>query len=247
MGLLEYFSLNGKYYSKNLKDIKYNKRKNFVEYRNEIFYNYGINKINYQKKEYKESLDILNNAFQRNYKLIKIDYNWYFHFYEILINCFYLTFIDCASNLDPKDNLSKNINNFLNFYEYKDYYLNFIDLDGAFMNRSRLINMNLRGEEFDYEKFNEKRKLRQKLLDKSIYGYMTKNGIKEITLLKYNSDDFLLKEENESQINKDIIFDNKDKSNSLFLNNMNDINYYLKRFLFDGYDDKKNSSTEDYY
>ena len=115
MGLLEYFSLNGKYYSKNLKEIKYNKRKNFVEYRNEIFYNYGINKINYQKKEYKESLDILNNDFQRNYKLIKIDYNWYFHFYEILFNCFYLTFIDCASNLDLKDNLSKNINNFLNF------------------------------------------------------------------------------------------------------------------------------------
>ena len=48
-------------------------------------------------------------------------------------------------------------------------------------------------------------------------------------------------------MNKDIIFDKKDESNSLFLNNMNDINYYLKRFLFDGYDDKKNNSTEDYY
>jgi len=228
-----------------LEEIKYYKRKNFVEYRNEIFYNYGLKKINHENKKFKESLETLNYAFEKNYKLIKINYNWYFHFYEMLFNCFYLTFIDCANNLDPKDNLSKNINIFLNFYEDNDYYLNFIDLDGALMNRVRLININFREEEFDYKKFNEKSKLRQKLLDKSIYGYMNKNGIKEIKLFKYNSDDFLLKEENE--INKDIIFDNKDKSNSLFLNNMNDINYYLKRFLFDGYDDKKNSSTEDYY
>ena len=189
----------------------------------------------------------MNYAFEKNYKLIKINYNWYFHFYEMLFNSFYLTFIDCARQLDQKDSLSKNINYFLNFYEYNDYYLNFIDLDGALMNRSRLININFHGEKFDYEKFNEKYKLRTKLLDKCIYGYMTKNGIKEIKLSKHNYNDFLLKGENESPIYKDIIFDKKDKSNSLFLNNMNDINYYLKRFLFDGYDDKKNSSIEDYY
>ena len=39
-GLLWYFSLNGKYYSNYLEEIKYYKIKNFVEYRNETFYNY---------------------------------------------------------------------------------------------------------------------------------------------------------------------------------------------------------------
>ena len=115
------------------------------------------------------------------------------------------------------------------------------------MNRSRLINKIYHGEEFYYEKFKEKYNLREKLLDKCVNGYMTNKGIKEIKLLKHHSDDFLLKGENESQIKKEIIFDNKDENNNLFLNNINDIDYYMKRFLFDRYDDKKNSSTEDYY
>ena len=126
-GLLWFFSLNGKYYSNYLEEIKYYRQKNFVEYRNETFYKYGINKINREKTKYKESLDILEYAFEKNYKLIKINYNWYFHFYEILFNCFYLTFIDCANKLEAEDNLSNIINYFLNFYEEYDYYLNFID------------------------------------------------------------------------------------------------------------------------
>ena len=76
---------------------------------------------------------------------------------------------------------------------------------------------------------------------------MTKKGIKKIKLLKCNSDYFLYEEKKEKQTNPDIIFNNMDESNSLFLNNYNDINYDLKRFLFDGYNDKKNSSIDDYY
>ena len=80
-----------------------------------------------------------------------------------------------------------------------------------------------------------------------IYNYMTKKGIEKIKLLKRNSDEFLFKEKKEKQINPEIIFDNKDKSNSIFLNKYSDMNCSLKRFLFEGYDDKRNISIEDYY
>ena len=241
------FSLNGKYYSTYFKDIKYFKKTSFLEYRNGIMYNFGINKINKNNIKFREGLETLNFSFEIKYKSIQIDYNWYFHFYEILFNCFYLTFIDCSFQLKQKDKLFQIINSFLNFYEKNDYYLNFIDLDGASMNRARLINENYYKNKFDYEKFNEKYKVREKLWNKYIYNYMTKKGTEKIKLLKRNSDHFLFKEKNEKQTNPDIIFDNKDESNSLFLNNYDDINYDLKRFLFDGYDEKKTCSIEDYY
>ena len=82
------FSLEGKYYSTYFKNIKYYQKRNFLEYRNEIMYKFGINKINNNKTKFRESLETLNFSFDIKYKSIQIDYNWYFHFYEILFIVF---------------------------------------------------------------------------------------------------------------------------------------------------------------
>ena len=68
MDLLWYFTINENINSS--EKIKYYKRKNFVEIRNETFYEFGIKKINHKEIKYKESFDILNYIFEKNYKLI---------------------------------------------------------------------------------------------------------------------------------------------------------------------------------
>ena len=147
--LLWQFSLNGKKFSTFFKDINIKRNQNFVKNRNYIFYNFGIQRINRIKANYEESFDILNYAYEKLSYKIQIDYNWNFHFFELLFQCFYLNFIDCSIKLNifNKEGKKSNpftyyLNNFLDYYEYYDYYLNFINQEGAFMNISRLINSN---------------------------------------------------------------------------------------------------------
>ena len=142
------------------------------------------------------------------------------------------------------------LNDFLNYYEYYDYYLNFVNQEGAYMNISRLINENFYKEKFNYERFNQKYKLRNELIKISKYDYINKKGIKKIDInsnkklksLLLNTDT----DEEETKKNS-VIFNNKNKGNNIFLNNYNDIENSLKTFLFEGYDDKRSFSSEEYY
>ena len=249
------FSLNGKQFSTFFKDIKFGKKENFVNNRNDLFYDFGINKINRVKAKYEESFNILNYAYEKMFYKIRIDYNWNFHFFELLFHCFYLTFADCSNKLNysNKNNqypppFIRSINDFLDYYEYYDYYLNFINQEGAYMNISRLINTNYY-KNFNYVKFKEKFRLRSQLIQSSKYDYMSKKGIDKINISSTTSRNFLILDnhynENSNEIN--IVFNHKNKNDSLFSNNYENINNSLKRFIFEGYDDKKNTSTDEYY
>ena len=86
---------------------------------------------NMDKTKTKFNYNILNQAYDKNYYQLKIDYNWSFHFFEIIFYCFYLNFILCLDILyeEKKDDnkIYDHISNFLDFYENNDYYFNFIN------------------------------------------------------------------------------------------------------------------------
>ena len=86
--LLWNFSLNGKYFSTFFKNIKIKKPENFVKNRNYVFYHFGLEKINRIKANYDKGFEILNYSYERQSYKIQIDYNWNFHFFELLFHCF---------------------------------------------------------------------------------------------------------------------------------------------------------------
>ena len=94
--LLWNFSLNGKRFS----NFEMKKPENLVESRNNVYYNYGLGKINRIKANYDKSFEILNYGYERQLYKIRIDYNWNFHFFELLFHCFYLNFADCLNMLN---------------------------------------------------------------------------------------------------------------------------------------------------
>ena len=247
------FSLNGKKFSTYFKDIKLKYHQTFVDYRNYDFYDFGLKKISRTKANYNDSFGILDYGYNRSVNKIQVDYNWNFHFYEILFHCFYLTFADCLNKLTIEDksfeygDLEGYLNDYLNYYEYTDYYLNFINQDGAYMNISRLIMQYFPKDFFDYEQFNEKYELRKKCIDSSEYDYISKKNKLQLKIISTKSSSFLLENDNEVINNKIIIFNNKIKSNSIFLYNYNNINSSLRRFLFEGYEEKGNNYNEEYY
>ena len=223
---------------------------------NYVFYNQAKKEINNINANYQKSFDILNYAYNKKYYKIKIDYNWNFHFYELLFHCFYLTFLDFSIQFnnqinDNKSSISNSVDEFLEYYEMNDYYLNFINKDGAMINISKNIVMNSYDNNFNYKKFDEKHNLRNKLIQLCKYEYMSKKGKREIELGKVSNRNYLLLEDNDIIENDDdkeinIIFKNYNKKNNVFSNNYNDFNKNMKRFLFDGYKDNQNLK-EDYY
>ena len=248
------FSLNGKQFSTYFKDMKEKGQDNFTRNRNYLFYNFGLDKIKRTRADKNESFRILNYAYKKMFYKIKIDYNWNFHFFELLFHCFYLTFIDCSNNLYYKKNqnqdyfsLLKYVNDFLDYYENYDYYLNFINEEGANMNISKLISRNY-FDNFNYKKFNQKYNLRNKLIKEQKYDYMTRKGPKIINISKVDPKCFFIIDNSYYDNEIKIMLNNrKNNNNNLFSNNYDSINSSLKRFIFEGYDEKKNSSIEEYY
>ena len=180
------FSLNGKKFSPYFKDIKFRKGENFIENRNHLFYDFGINKINNKNAEYEESIEILKCGYTKNIYNVQIDYNWNFQFFEFLFHCFYLTFAECSNSLKNINNINKgnssklsfeiSINDFLDYYELNDYYLNFINKEGANMNISRLIKINY-DDNFNYKLFNDKYILRKESLH--FFFFLKRNVLKK--------------------------------------------------------------------
>ena len=226
--IMSIFSLNGKKYSTFFKNIKVPKHINFVNNMNYVFYNKAKKEINNINANYQKSFDILNHAYNKMYYKIKIDYNWNFHFYELLFHCFYLTFLDFSIQFnnqinDNKNSISNSVDEFLEYYEMNDYYLNFINKDGAMINISKNIVMNSYDNNINYKKFDEKHNLRNKLIQLCKYEYMSKKGKREIELGKVSNRNYLLLEDKDIFDNDDdkeinIIFKNYNKKNNLFSN-----------------------------
>jgi hypothetical protein len=118
------------------------------------------------------------------------------------------------------------------------------------MNISRLIESNHYKKKFNYYQFNEKYELREELIKESKFDYMTKKGAIEIKISKDDSKNNLISDDSFDGKNNNemkIMLCNRNNNNSLFSNNYDSINSSLKRFIFEGYDEKKNSSIEEYY
>ena len=149
------------------------------------------------------------------------------------------------------DSIYKDVDNYLDYYEENDYYLNFINNNGAITNILREINKKIYNDKFDYKLFHKKDKLRKELVELSKYDYMTKEGIQKIYLNETSHKNFLLIEDiddndsNEKE-EKNLVFDNRYRNNNIFVSNYNMLNLSIQRFLFKGYNDD-NISKEDYY
>ena len=263
--LLEDFSFEWKKYSTYFKNIKFIQNMNFVNIQNFNFYNYGIKKIKKENPNVKENIKNLNYAYDKMYYKIKADYNWNFHLYELLFHSFYLTFADFSINYDKKYGKSQKtfyhseliydgVNDYLDYYEQNDYYLNFINNNGARTNISREIYKKIdeiNKKKFDYKKFDKKYKLREELRELSKYDYMTKEGIQKIYLNEILYKNILLtdyiddSDSNKTQVNN-IVFDERYRNNNIFVNDYNKLNQSIQRFLFNGYNDD-NISKDDYY
>ena len=256
--LLKIFSLDWTKYSTFFKNRKKIKNKNFVNIQNYNFYNYGINKINIDNPNVKKSIEELKYAYRKKYYKIKIDYNWNFHFFELLFHSFYLTFADFSNKYFKKYNEKKFANgdsfysvaqNYLNYYEQNDYYLNFINENGAKINIIREINKKIY-KDFKYGRFNKKFKLREELIGQSNYDYMTKEGIQKIPLNDTSYKSYVVNYNNDIDSNKkeeiNLVFDDRYRNNNIFVNNYNKLNISLQRFLFNEYNDDINSK-ENYY
>ena len=169
------FSLGYENYS-NIMKKDTSKKLDAVRYMNGKIYGYSLNNIDIKKTKFNQS--ILGKAYNKNYNQLKIDYNWSFHFFEIIFHCFYLNFIDCLNLLYEKGMINSNvyyyISNFLDNYEINDYYFNFINIDGAYLNISRLLKYQLYKKKFNYEMFKEKYFVRTKLLKEPTYDYISK-------------------------------------------------------------------------
>ena len=224
---------------------------NLVNIQNFNFYNYGIEKINIDNPNIKKSIEKLNYAYNKKYYKIKVDYNWNFHFYELLFHSFYLTFADFSIIYYKKYDKKRfsdgapfytAVKKYLDYYEQNDYYLNFINKNGSLINIQREINKKIYGEEFKYKKFNKKYKLREELIGLSIYDYMSKEGIQKIELNNISYQCYLVK--GKEEIN--LIFDDRYRNNNIFVNDYDKLPLSKQRFLFNGYNDD-NISKDEYY
>jgi len=247
--LLENFSLDWKKYSTYFKNINFI-NKNFVNIQNYIFYNYGLKNINIKNPNVKKSIDKLNYAYKKKYYKIKVDYNWNFHFYELLFHSFYLTFADFSivyyrnygkKRFSDGDPFYIAVKNYLDYYEQNDYYLNFINKNGSKINILREIYKKIDSDEFNYKLFNKKYKLREDLIGQSKYDYMTKEGIQKIDLNCTSFKSYLVNEKQENNL----IFNDRLRNNNIFVNGYNKLNPSIQRFLFNEYNDD-NISKENY-
>ena len=225
-------------------------------------------KENIAKKEKEIISKLLTNAYYKNKTQLKINYNWSFHFIEIIFYCFYLNFVHCQNYLysyssrisDIYDIISKYLDN----YEKKDYYFNFINEEGAKLNIARIIKNGLYNnikknndnnnsnniinidinniKKINQDYFKQKISIRRKLLKEHKYNLISKNELKKINIFKkpnnYN--------EEETKNEYHVIIDNSNNL-SLFKNNYNVISESLKRFLFDGYNEYKSSTIDEIY
>ena len=137
-------------------------------------------------------------------------------------------------------------------YEKNDYYFNFINKDGAYLNISRILQSRLYeqlykekliSEKFKYAKFKEKYFVRKKLLKEHKYDYISK-------IYEYKID-ILTRENNYSSneiknFKKEVYLDIKSQL-SIFKNSYNNCSAYLRRFFFDGYEENKISINDEYY
>ena len=213
---------------------------NFTIYMNRLFYRETL-----QNEEIKNYNEKLNDDYEENYSLIKVNYNWSFHFFEIILFCFYLNFCEILNQLfegEYNDNkIYLNIFNFLDNYEKYDFYFNFINENGAYLNISKLIKSKIYGKNFKYSKFKEKFKARNELLKLHEYNYIDEKNEKKINILKIPNN----YEKNEiKEINNVILLDN---NKNLFYNNYKEINYYLEQFLFNSYNNKDKSMIDEYF
>ena len=249
--LLKNFSLEWKKYSTYFKNMEFIENMNLVNIQNFNFYNYGIEKINIDNPNIKKSIEKLNYAYNKKYYKIKVDYNWNFHFYELLFHSFYLTFADFSIIYYKKYDKKRfsdgapfytAVKKYLDYYEQNDYYLNFINKNGSLINIQREINKKIYGEEFKYKKFNKKYKLREELIGLSIYDYMSKEGIQKIELNNISYQCYLVK--GKEEIN--LIFDDRYRNNNIFVNDYDKLPLSKQRFLFNGYNDD-NISKDEYY
>jgi len=248
--LIIYFTLNGNKFSHIFKDEKFDPE-NIIENTNNLFYNKTIGKMMSNIKDNNEKLlrdeygRILRDDYEINKNKIFIDYYWNFHLFELLFHCFYLNFADCLNeiDIDIQNDLYEIINEFLDFYEYNDYYFNFIDKKGANFNISRIIEKNINNK-FDYKSYNKKFNLRNEIIKSSKYDYVTKEIIKEIKFEQIKSRNFFLMQDNDYINNSSNIFVINKKCESLFSKNNN---YQFNRFMFEEYDNAKSISIDDYY
>ena len=208
---------------------------------------YGYSLKNMDIKQMKFNQSILEKAYNKNYSQLKLDYNWSFHFFEIIFHCFYLNFVDYLNLLYEEgwneSNVYLYISNFLDIYEKNDFYFNFINKAGAFLNISRLLQGKLYKNKFKYEKFKEKYFVRKKLLNEHKYDYISRRYEYKI--------DILTRENNYSSkeiknIKNEVYLDIKSQL-SIFKNSYNNCSTYLKRFFFDGYEENKISINDEYY
>ena len=161
---------------------------NAVNYMNRKLYGYCLKNLDMKQIKYKFYQNILQKAYNKNYWQLKLDYNWSFHFFEIIFHCFYLNFIDCLNILYEEGLKDSNayfyISNFLDNYEKNDYYFNFINKDGAYLYISKFLKSQLYKKKFEYEKFKEKYSVREKLLNQLQYNYISKEDDYKIDILK---------------------------------------------------------------
>ena len=220
---------------------------NAVSYMIGKLYDCCLKNIDTKQINFKFKQSILERAYDKNYNELKIDYNWSFHFFEIIFHCFYLNFIDCLNILYEKgmkdSKIYHHISNFLDNYERSDYYFNFINKDGAYLNISRLLKYLLYKEKFKYKMFKEKYFVRKKLLKEHKYNFISKQFEYKINILtkknNYGSEEI-------KGVKNEVYLDIKSKL-SIFKNSYNNCNAYLRRFLYDGYEENKISIIDEYY
>ena len=244
------YSSDLSFFSEEIK-IEDNNNDDTISYMNKKIYNQEIEKI----KEYNEKSNykILLNTYYENREQLKINYNWSFHFFEIIFYCFYLNFAHCEillyENGKKNSNIYKEIRRYLDIYEKNDYYFNFINEEGAKLNITRIIQRNLNKElnqelnkELNSDYFRQKISVRRKLLKEHKYNLISEKKERQINIFKMQNNYGLEKENN--QYNEIIL----DISNDLglFQNSYYDLNDNLKRFFFDGYNENKNSTIDEF-
>lgn len=214
-----------------------------ITYMNKKIYGSFLNEI--EKDKEKSNSKLLINAYYKSRPQLKINYNWSFHFFEVIFYCFYLNFAHCQKllydNYKNNTKIYNDISKYLDNYEKRDYYFNFINEEGALLNITRIIQIKLY-KVLNANYFKQKIFVRRKLLREHKYYLISKNKDVKINIFK-KPNNYGIDETNKEV--HDIILD---VSNSLgfFKNSYNDLNDNLKRFFFVGYDENKISTVDEF-
>ena len=200
---------------------------NIVTKMDQYFYYPNINSLIDYENQVLEKLLLF--FYQMKNENLKVDYNEFYHLFEISFFSIYLSLIELNNLFESSsDRIIKEIKNeildVIKVYEEKSFYINFVDEEGAKYHIKKLINEQKRNNICDYS---DLKKLRNYFLENSSYKLLSKNECKFIKLKNKKLSEFLSNNQT-NKCNIDIIF--RKKKEEMFTNkNTKKVGSFLKK------------------